>query len=138
MRTLVVNAFRMAQQRTGIGRYIEFVAQQWSRMKIPFDRVVLMSPKNIEIDRLIASLPLRSRCSGSDSSRHFGNRYVSTERQKVLRYCFAPPTSVPCCIVGAWCWQIMASMKPYQASFPGSPTSVRRRCNGTVRSVPNA
>ena len=49
MRTLVVNAFRMAQQRTGIGRYIEFVAQQWSRMKIPFDRVVLMSPKNIEM-----------------------------------------------------------------------------------------
>jgi len=52
MRTLVVNALRMSEQRTGQGRHIEFVAQQWSRMKIPFDRVILMSPGELNLDKL--------------------------------------------------------------------------------------
>ncbi len=52
MRTLVVNALRMSEQRTGQGRHIEFIAQQWSRMSLPFDRVVLMSPGALQLDGL--------------------------------------------------------------------------------------
>ena len=44
MRTLVVNALRVLGKPTGPGRHIEFLVQQWSRMSVPFDRIVVMSP----------------------------------------------------------------------------------------------
>ncbi len=52
MRTLVVNALRLVGRRTAMGRYIEAMVRWWSRMEIPFDRVVLMSPVAVALDRL--------------------------------------------------------------------------------------
>ena len=52
MRTLILNALRMVGRRTAIGRHIEFLAQQWSRSEVPFDRVVFVSPRPVEISDL--------------------------------------------------------------------------------------
>jgi len=49
VRTLVINALRLVGNRTAMGRYIEYLAGHWRRMDIPFDRVVLMSPKEISL-----------------------------------------------------------------------------------------
>lgn len=50
MRTLVINGLRLVGNRTAMGRYIEYLAAHWRRMDIPFDRVVLMSPKEISLE----------------------------------------------------------------------------------------
>ena len=55
MRTLAVDALRMVGRRTAQGRLVEYLAYEWSRMEIPFDRVVLMAPRNIELPSLGAT-----------------------------------------------------------------------------------
>lgn len=35
-----------------MGRYVEHLAREWSRMEIPFDRVVLMAPRHFELPEL--------------------------------------------------------------------------------------
>ena len=49
VRTLAVDALRMAGHRTAGGRHVEYLAFEWSRMEIPFDRVVLMAPRPFEL-----------------------------------------------------------------------------------------
>lgn len=69
MRTLVVNALRMSEQRTGQGRHIEFVARKWSRMKIPFDRVVLMAPGELRLDDVGSVTPIELDSFGGSLPR---------------------------------------------------------------------
>ena len=38
---LGVNVVRLTRQFTGVGRYIECVLAEWSRMDLPFDEVIL-------------------------------------------------------------------------------------------------
>jgi glycosyltransferase involved in cell wall biosynthesis len=52
MRTLVVDALRLVGPRTGQGRHIEYLAQEWSRVEVPFDRVVLATPRSVELTGL--------------------------------------------------------------------------------------
>ncbi len=52
MRTLAVDALRMVGKRTAQGRLVEYLAQEWSRMEIPFDRVILMAPQAVELPPL--------------------------------------------------------------------------------------
>jgi len=61
-----MNAFRAGGKRTGQGRHVEFLAQQWSRTQVPFDRIVLMSPRPVTIDGLGDVTPIEFR--------HFGSR----------------------------------------------------------------
>lgn len=49
MRTLVVDALRLVGPRTAMGRYLEYMAEEWSRMELPFERVVLMAPGEPEL-----------------------------------------------------------------------------------------
>ncbi|HZR95373.1 MAG TPA: glycosyltransferase family 1 protein [Gaiellaceae bacterium] len=58
MRTLAVDALRLAGNRTGQGRHVEYLAQQWSRTPIPFDRVVLLSPRPIDLSGLGTTTPI--------------------------------------------------------------------------------
>lgn len=64
MRTLVVNALRMSGKRTAIGRHIEYLAQQWSHMEIPFDKVIFMSPGELHIEHLGSTTPIELRTFG--------------------------------------------------------------------------
>ena len=50
MRTLAVDALRLVGPRTAMGRYIEHLAYHWSRLRGPFDRVVLMCPGDVRVD----------------------------------------------------------------------------------------
>lgn len=95
MRTLAVNAFRMAQQRTGIGRYIEFVAQQWSRMKIPFDRVVLMSPKNIEVNGFGRVTPVEVKVFGGQYPAAIWEQVCFPKTAKGAAMLFCPSYTCP-------------------------------------------
>ena len=52
MRTLAVDALRMVGHRTAMGRHAEYLAAEWSRMRIPFDRVVLMAPQPLNLPPL--------------------------------------------------------------------------------------
>jgi glycosyltransferase involved in cell wall biosynthesis len=51
-RTLVFNALRLSGKRTAIGRHIEYLAQNWSRMTVPFTRIVLLSPRELNLSDL--------------------------------------------------------------------------------------
>jgi glycosyltransferase involved in cell wall biosynthesis len=55
----------MGGRRTAMGRYIEYLAYEWSRMAIPFDRVVLMAPRPIELPPLATSTPVSAKVFGS-------------------------------------------------------------------------
>ncbi|MGH9553726.1 MAG: glycosyltransferase, partial [Terriglobales bacterium] len=52
MRTLVVNALRLPGKRTAMGRHIEMLTKHWSRTNVPFDRVVLLAPRDAELTDL--------------------------------------------------------------------------------------
>ena len=52
MRTLVYNALRLTGKRTAIGHHIEYLARAWSRMEVPFDRILLLSPGELRLDDL--------------------------------------------------------------------------------------
>jgi glycosyltransferase involved in cell wall biosynthesis len=52
MRTLAVDALRMVGARTAMGRYIEHLAYEWSRTPIPFDRVILLAPRPVDLPPL--------------------------------------------------------------------------------------
>jgi glycosyltransferase involved in cell wall biosynthesis len=49
---MAVDALRMVGARTAGGRLVEYLAYEWSRMEIPFDRIVLMAPRDIELPSL--------------------------------------------------------------------------------------
>ena len=61
MRTLYFNALRLSGKRTAIGRHIEYLAQKWSRMRVPFDRIVLVSPGEMTISDLGTTTPIELR-----------------------------------------------------------------------------
>lgn len=45
---LVVDGHRLAQARTGVGRYVERLLWHWSRMDLPFDEVVCVTPREVD------------------------------------------------------------------------------------------
>ena len=65
MRTLAVNALRMAGKRTAMGRHIESLAQHWSRMEVPFDQIVLMTPFELNLENLGTTTKIELRSLGS-------------------------------------------------------------------------
>lgn len=52
MRTLVVNALRLAGKRTAMGRHMEMLAKHWSAMSVPFDRVLFAVPRAVQFDQI--------------------------------------------------------------------------------------
>ena len=57
MRTMAVDALRMVGPRTAQGRLVEYLAYEWSRMELPFDRIVLMAPRPVELPSLGSTTP---------------------------------------------------------------------------------
>lgn len=95
MRTLVINAFRMAEQRTGQGRHIEFVAQQWSRMKIPFDRVVLMSPRLVKVEDLGRVTPVEVKVFGGQYPAAIWEQVCLSRQARGAAMLFCPSYTCP-------------------------------------------
>jgi glycosyltransferase involved in cell wall biosynthesis len=60
VRTLAVDALRLAGARTAGGRVIEHLVREWSRMTIPFDRVVLLAPGDVVLPPLGDATPVAS------------------------------------------------------------------------------
>lgn len=57
----MVNGLRLTPDRTGPGRHIEYVVQQWSRMTLPFDRVVLLTREPAAVEDLGSVTPVDIR-----------------------------------------------------------------------------
>lgn len=51
----------MSQTRTAIARHLEYLTQHWSRTEIPFDRIVMMAPKNVHLSDLGTIRPVEVR-----------------------------------------------------------------------------
>ena len=64
MRSLVVNAQRMVGLRTAAGRYVEYLAREWSRTTLPFDRVVLLAQESLDVEGLGGGTPVELECFG--------------------------------------------------------------------------
>jgi alpha-1,3-rhamnosyl/mannosyltransferase len=65
MRTLAVDALRMVGPRTAQGRLVEHLAYEWSRMSVPFDRVVLMAPEEVAVPPLGSTTDVTVEVFGS-------------------------------------------------------------------------
>jgi glycosyltransferase involved in cell wall biosynthesis len=53
---LGVNVVRLTRSFTGVGRFVECVLDEWSRMELPFDRVTLYAPRPIDPGRVVFPL----------------------------------------------------------------------------------
>ncbi len=53
---LGVNAVRLTRPFTGVGRFAECVLDEWSRMSLPFEKVILYSPVPIDPARVVFPL----------------------------------------------------------------------------------
>ena len=95
MRTLVVNALRMSDQRTGQGRHIEYVVQQWSRMETPFDRIVLMSPEELHLDKLGGVTLIEHRSFGGQWPRILWEQVCLPCRAAGAAVLFCPSYTCP-------------------------------------------
>lgn len=54
----------MLGKRTAIAHHIEYLARYCSRTKIPFDKIILMSPGDVRVDNLGATTPVEFRTVG--------------------------------------------------------------------------
>src|SRR5262245_33557915 len=59
----------MSGKRTAIGRHLEYLAQQWSKMPVPFDKVVFMSPGELPVENLGTTTSIELRSFGGNLPR---------------------------------------------------------------------
>lgn len=90
MRTLTVDALRLLGNRTGQGRHIEYLANEWSRMDIPFDRVVLLAPAPFDLDGLGTTTPVVSDCFGARLPRVVWEQVALSRRARAAAVLFCP------------------------------------------------
>src|SRR6266480_1331780 len=95
IRSLAVNALRMSELRTGQGRHIEYIAQHWSRMRVPFDRIVLMGPRELHLDNLGAVTPIELHTFGQGYPRSIWEQCALPWRARGAAMLFCPSYSCP-------------------------------------------
>jgi alpha-1,3-rhamnosyl/mannosyltransferase len=66
LRTLVFNALRLTGKPTAVGHHVEYLTRQWSRMSVPFDRIVLMSNSPMRFEGLGTATPIELRSFGAN------------------------------------------------------------------------
>jgi glycosyltransferase involved in cell wall biosynthesis len=91
----VVNALRMSEQRTGQGRHIEYVAQQWSRMQVPFDRIVLMSPGELRLEMRGNTTPIELQSFGDHCPRALWEQVLLPRKARRAAMLFCPSYTAP-------------------------------------------
>lgn len=99
---LGVNAVRLTRPFTGIGRYLECVLDEWSRMDLPFDRVTLYAPSPIDPRRVIFPLERFAMVVGGPKGPdpYWEARYLSP-RASEMDVLFAPSYTLPLGYPGA-------------------------------------
>lgn len=95
MRSLFVNALRMTGPHTAMARYIQAVARRWSRMSVPFDRIVLLAPEPFEIEGLERDTPVLVEAFGSRAPRAFFEQVLLPRRARRGAVLFCPAYTGP-------------------------------------------
>lgn len=93
---LGVNAVRLTRPFTGIGRTLECVLDEWSRMALPFERVTLYSPSPIDPRRVIFPLERFERVVGGPKAPDpCWEACFLTPRAREIDVLFAPSYTLP-------------------------------------------
>jgi glycosyltransferase involved in cell wall biosynthesis len=78
-----------------MGRYIEYVAQKWNRMEIPFDRIILMSPKELNLDKLGGVTPIHCQTFGGQYPLIVWEQFCLPCRAQGAAILFCPSYTAP-------------------------------------------
>src|SRR6185436_16053056 len=93
---LGVNAVRLTRPFTGIGRYLECVLDEWSRMDLPFERVTLYSPVPLDPGRVLFPLErFETVVGGPKAPDPYWEARFLTPRAAQMDVLFAPSYTLP-------------------------------------------
>lgn len=95
MRTLVLNALRIVGRRTAVGRHIEFLAQQWSRIDVPFDRIVFAAPQPFAIEGLGTRTQIELTATGRRASNLMWEQVVLPHVARGASVLYGPSYTCP-------------------------------------------
>lgn len=99
---LGVNVVRLTRPFTGIGRYLECVLDEWSRMDLPFERVRLYSPTPLDPRRVIFPLErFETVVGGPKGPDPYWEARFLTPRASEMDVLFAPSYTLPLRYPGA-------------------------------------
>src|SRR5262245_31591010 len=90
------NAVRLTRPFTGVGRFAECVLEAWSRMKLPFEKVILYSPAAIDPKRVLFPLDaFETRVGGpAGPDPLWENAYLPSRAAEVDVF-FSPSYTLP-------------------------------------------
>lgn len=93
---LGINAVRLTRPFTGVGRALECVLDEWSRMDLPFERVTLYAPTQIDPARVVFPLD-RYHCvvGGPRGPDPWWEARFLTPRAREMDVLYAPSYTIP-------------------------------------------
>jgi glycosyltransferase involved in cell wall biosynthesis len=103
---LGVNVVRLTRSFTGVGRFVECVLDEWSRMDLPFERVTLYAPKPLDPARVLFPLDRYEVVVGGPGGPDpFWEAQFLGRRASEMDVLFAPSYTIPVgyagrCVVG--------------------------------------
>lgn len=97
MRTLAVNALRLADQRTAAARYIRYLVHYWSEAEVPFHRVVLFAPLEVSLEHfdLDGPLPVEVRTLGERAPAAVWEQALLPRAVRGVSVLFCPAYTAP-------------------------------------------
>lgn len=113
---LGVNAVRFTRKFTGVGRYIECVLKEWSKMEIPFDKVTLYSPSPLSQDNVLFPLEkFNLEVIGTPMPDPLWETLELRKVSQKVDVLFCPSYTVPLMYPGK---SMVAYLGPSENSFP--------------------
>lgn len=95
MRTLVVDALRLVGPRTAMGRYIEYMAREWSAARGPFDSIKLLCPEPVILEGLSNETPVSVHAPGRRLPRLVWEQFVLAHAARGAAVLFCPSYVAP-------------------------------------------
>jgi glycosyltransferase involved in cell wall biosynthesis len=95
MRTLVVDALRLVGPRTAMGRYIEYMAREWSAAKGPFHSIKLMCPAPVNLEGLSSETPVSVHAPGRGLPNLVWEQFVLARAARGASLLFCPAYVAP-------------------------------------------
>ena len=113
---LGVNAVRFTRKFTGVGRYIECVLKEWSKMEIPFDKITLYTPSPLSQDNVLFPLDkFNVEVIGSPMPDPLWETLALRKVSQKVDVLFCPSYTVPLMYPGKC---MVAYLGPSENSFP--------------------
>jgi glycosyltransferase involved in cell wall biosynthesis len=103
---LGVNVVRLTRSFTGVGRFVECVLDEWSRMELPFERVTLYAPRPIDPASVVFPLDRYDLVTGGPQGPDpLWEASFLGRRRTEMDVLFAPSYTIPVgyrgrCVVG--------------------------------------